>query len=339
LVPIVGGVACILLGLFQAIEVPQAGLITIGWLTIGGVLYLTLFARRARVVDAAAEGLDPHLSRLRGRNPLVLVPVANPASAKGLFAVANALAPSGGGRALTLSVVNPSRITDEHTLKDFQTVLGEIIDASIKTGFTPEALTTVASETRREISRVARLHRCESLLLGLRRFDAHESAAYIEKLMRSVDSDVVVLRAPHRWQLDGVKKILVPVGGHPDQSTLRARLLSSLCRSGAEEISYMRIVPTGTPARERDLAVREMTRLARDEAHRDCRELVVEADDVVRAVCEQSQDYDLVILGLQHMGRRQRRIGKIPAAIANQTKVPLIFIGERGSGLGTLPRR
>lgn len=339
LIPVTGGGACLLLGLFQALEVPKAGLISAGWLAIGGILYLTLFARRARVVDAATEGLDPHLTRLRGRSPLVLVPIANPASAKGLFAVANALTPSGGGRAMMLSVVNPSRITDDHTLEDFQTVLGEILDASLETGFTPEALTTIASETRKEISRVARLHRCESLLLGLRRFDAHESAAYIEKIMRTVDSDVVVLRAPHHWQLSEVKRILVPVGGHPDQSTLRARLLANLSRSGVEDISYLRTVPVGTSARERNVAAREIARLIRDEAPRVCRELIVEADDVVRAVCEQSQDYDLIILGLQHLGRRHRRIGKIPTAIANQTKVPLIFIGERGSGLGTLQRR
>ena len=339
LLPVIGGIACILLGLFQAVEVPEAGLITVGWLAIGGVLYVTLFGRRARIVDAGAEGMDPHLTRLRGRNPLVLVPVVNPASAKGHFAVANALVPPGGGRALMLSVVNPDRITDEHTLEDFQKILAEIIDASFASGFTAEALTTVARETRREISRVARLHRCESLLLGLRRFDADESAAYIEQIMRDVDSDVVVLRAPFYWKLDGVKKILVPVGGHPDQSTLRARLLASLCRSGAEEISYLRILPVGTPDNVRNQAIREMKLLARDEAPRACRELVVEADDVVRAVCEQAQDYDLIILGLQLLSRRQRKIGKIPTAIANETQTPLIFIGERGGGIGTRPWR
>lgn len=331
LLPVAGGIACILLGLFQALEVPEAGLITAGWLTIGGVLYLALFARRARVVDAAAEGLDPHLTRLRGRSPLVLVPIANPASAKGLFAVASALTPPGGGRAMMLSVVNPDNLTDARPLEDFQTVLGKILEASLESSFAPEVLTTVSSETRKEISRVARLHRCESLLLGLRRFDAHESAAYIEKIMRTVDSDVVVLRAPHGWQLSEVKRILVPVGGHPDQSTLRARLLANLCRSGVEDISYLRSVPVGASARERRVAKREIERLTRDEAPGDCRELIVEADDVVRAVCEQAQDYDLIILGLQHLGRRHRRIGRISTAIANQTNCPLIFIGERGS--------
>lgn len=336
LIPVVGGIACALLGLFQGVAVPEAGLITGGWLAIGGLLYLTLFARRARVVDAAAEALDPHLTRLRGRSPLVLVPIANPASAKGLVAVANALAPPGGGRALMLSVVNPGALSDHRTLQDFQAVLGEILSTSIDTGFSPEALTTVASRTRKEISRVARIHRCESLLLGLGQFEAKQSAAYIEKIMRTVACDVVVLRAPGDWQLAEVKRILVPVGGHADQSKLRARLLASLCRSGAEQITYLRIVPEGISLRNRSRAEREVSLLVRDEAPRSCRKLIVENTDIVRELCVQAQEYDLMILGLQHLGRRHRRIGRIPLEIADRSRVPIILLGERGAALGAV---
>ncbi|PLX82255.1 MAG: amino acid transporter [Desulfuromonas sp.] len=334
LVPVIGGIACALLGLFQAVAVPEAGLITGSWLAIGGLLYWALFARRARVVDAAAEGLDPHLTRLRGRSPLVLVPVANPGSAPGLMAVANALAPPGGGRALMLSVVSPEALASGRTLADFQSVLGEILSTSLESDFAPEVLTTVADRPREEISRVAREHRCASLLLGLRRFETEASAEKIERIMAQVDCDVVVLRAPYGWQLTSVKRILVPVGGHADQSTLRARLLATLCRSGTEEITYMRTVPPGTSSRARRIAEREVTLLARDEVHRDCQKLVVEAEDVVAEVCSQAREYDLTILGLQHPDRRQRRIGKIPVAIANQTEGPLVLIGERGPTFG-----
>ena len=69
---------------------------------------------------------------------------ANPASAKGLVTLANALAPPGGGRALMLSVVSPIQLKNGRNLDDFQKVLGEILATSLATGFTPEALTTVA---------------------------------------------------------------------------------------------------------------------------------------------------------------------------------------------------
>lgn len=334
LIPVVGGSACLLLGIFQGVMVPPAGLIGAVWLAVGGVLYLTLFARRAHVVDAVAVGLDPHLTRLRGRSPLVLVPIANPASAKGLLTVANALAPPGGGRALVLSVVSPDALSSGRTLEDFQAVLGEVLGASLATGFSPEALTTVARQPRQEISRVAQVHRCESLLLGLGQFEAEQSAGYIEKIMRSVSCDVVVLRAPQGWQLTDVKRILLPVGGHSDQSKLRARLLASLCRSGAEQITYLRTVPTAVSERSRKLAEQEVALLARDEAPRSCQKLLIESDDIVRTVCEQAAQHDLMILGLQHLGRRSRRIGRVPLEIANQSQGPMIFIGEPGPTFG-----
>jgi nucleotide-binding universal stress UspA family protein len=334
LIPVTGGIACALLAIFQGVAVPEAGLITGGWLAVGGVLYLTLFARQAQVVDASAEGMDPHLTRLRGRSPLVLVPIANPASAKGLMMVANALAPPGVGRAMMLSVVSPEALSSGRSLQDFQEVLGEVLGASLETGFAPEALTTVARKPRQEISRVAREHRCESLLLGLGQFEAEQSADYIEKIMRTVDCDVVVLRAPQGWQLDQVKRILVPVGGHADQSKLRARLLARLCQSGADQITYLRTVPEGVSRHTHSLAERQVDLLARDEAPRSWQKLIVENDDIPSEVCTQALDYDLMILGLQHLGRRQRRVGRVPLEIANQSSVPLILIGERGPILG-----
>ncbi len=334
LVPLCGGIACALLALFQAVAVPEAGMIIIIWLAIGGLLYLMLFGRRALIVDTAAEASDPHLARLRGRNPLVLVPIANPASAQGLVAVANALAPSGGGRALMLSVVNPEDLSSKRSLSDFQSVLGEILTTSLNAGFSPEVLTTVSSGTRKEISRVARLHRCESLLLGLGQLAAAQSVENVEKIMAAIDCDVVVLRAPKDWHLTDVRRILAPVGGHADQSKLRARLLASFGRAGAQQVTYMRTVSAGASEWTRQQAEREIDLLARDEAPQACRRLVVENDDVVGEVCRQAQEHDLMILGLQLQNRRHRRFGKIPLEIARQSTGPLILIGERSAGRG-----
>ena len=105
LVPVAGGLCCAGLALFQAVSVPTAGIICAVWLGLGGLLYWALLARRARVVDASAEALDPQLLQMRGRSPLVLVPVANPQNAAAMVAVAHALSPPSVGRVLLLSVV------------------------------------------------------------------------------------------------------------------------------------------------------------------------------------------------------------------------------------------
>ena len=51
--------------------------------------------------------MNPDLARLRGRSPLVLVPIANPERAASLVDVAATLRTPGTGRVLLLSVVRP----------------------------------------------------------------------------------------------------------------------------------------------------------------------------------------------------------------------------------------
>ncbi|HKJ02149.1 MAG TPA: amino acid permease, partial [Longimicrobiales bacterium] len=130
-VPLVGGAACLALGLYQALAVPSAGVLAALWLSLGAVLYVTHLAPRARVVDASSEGLDPQLIRLRGRSPLVLVPIANPASAGMLVKMAKALAPQAISRIQLLSVVRTPgalgerKLTEE--LEDTQRVLRDAL--------------------------------------------------------------------------------------------------------------------------------------------------------------------------------------------------------------------
>ncbi|MDH3604159.1 MAG: amino acid transporter, partial [Candidatus Tectomicrobia bacterium] len=218
---------------------------------------------------AAAEATDPRLIQLRGRSPLVLVPIANPANAAAMVGVANALTPPGVGRVLLLTVVTPpGRWTlgdDPPQLLDAQYVLRESLAASFAAGLRPEALTTIASQPWAEIARVSRLHRCESLMLGLRDVTSDAIEIRMEELVNTVACDVVVLRAPPRWQLDQVRHILVPTGGRGGHDQLRARLLGSLCRTAPRQITFLQILPQGASAALRERTHRALSQLAADE--------------------------------------------------------------------------
>ena len=217
LIPIGGGLICLALAIFQGIAVPKAGLIAVFWLGIGGLLYLFLFARRARIVDARSEAQDPHLVQLRGRSPLVLVPIANPANAEAMVAVANALAPPVVGRVLLLNVVAPPSEWEpgKHPpqLLAAQAVLREAITSSFAAGLSPEALTTIAPQPWSEIIRASRTYRCESLLLGFSNLSEDIMETNLERLASSVECDVVILRAAQNWRFSDVRRILIPVGG------------------------------------------------------------------------------------------------------------------------------
>ncbi len=334
LLPAVGGTSCMALALFQGASVPSAGLLAGVWVAAGALLFFFLFARRARIVDASAEARDPQLVRLRGRSPLVLVPIANPASAAAMVAVATAMAPPDVGRVLLLSVVTPPEKWDPGLpppqLEAAQAVLGHSLIASFALGLAPEALTAVARRPWKEISRVSSNHRCESLLLGFRDLGEEVMGTQLEELISEVDCDAVLLRAPQGWDLAGVKKVLVPVGGKGDQDRLRARLLGSVCRNREALVTYLRIVASNAADEVERRSMRELKQLGAVEAPGHHESRLLRSDSVTEEIVRQSEQCDLLILGLQRLGRRRKVFGSVARGIAAKAQCAIIFISRKG---------
>jgi len=331
--PVFGIAACLGLAVFQGIAVPAAGLIAVAWLAFGGILYIILFGRSARIFDASSEGFDPELVRLRGRSPLVLVPIANPANAAPMIQVASALAPPETGRVLLLSVVlsgSGGIGRGEDLIANSQRVLREAIATSLDVGLSPEALITIAEKPWPEIIRVSETHGCESMLLGLTQFTDSDTDKNLEILLNSVDSDVVILRAPGDWRMLDVKRILVPVGGRGGHGELLARILGSVSRSGSPEITFLRVLPENTEWKTYDRARRELFLYAADQAvHGEIKIQVEESNDTAAHLVSRVNESDLAILGIQRLGRRRKFLGELTLRIARETDRPLLIISKR----------
>ena len=333
-VPVIGAVLCLGLATFQAFAVPEAGTVVLTWLALGAALYLTLFASGARMADASAEARDPDLARLRGRSPLVLVPIANPERAASLVDVAATLRTPGTGRVLLLSVVRPGSGVagrDHPALRDAESILGESLQRSFESALVPETLFTIASDAWPEIARVARVHDCETVLVGLPDLTEVGVEANLERLLGELQADTVIVRAPPRWRMDDARRVLVPIGGRGDHSHLRARLLSSLSRSGDRSLTFLHAVGTATSADERHRVEREMRKLARDEAAGPYEVRVDVTDAPVEAIIEHAAGADLVVLGMGRRERRHRPLGELARAIARSTDVPVVMISRRPS--------
>lgn len=333
MVPIVGGLSCVALAIFQGIVVPSAGMIAIAWLSIGGLLFLTLFARRARLKDVSSMAANPELLRLRGSSPLVLVPIANPRNAEAMIALANTLVPATVGRVLLQTVVvapdswQPD--VDPGPADRSQAVLRELLRASSKLGVPVETLTTVSAEPMPEIARVAKLHRCESVLLGLSEIsdDSHDTP--LEGLLGQLETDVVVLRAAENWQLPETKRILVPVAGRGGHDYLLARLLASFSRQQQCLVTFLRVVPNNIDAIDFRRARRDLERVAHDNTFGNSEQVLVKSDDPVDVITKLAGD-QLVILGVQRIGPRRKLFGQFTRKVAKQTECPLIVISRRG---------
>ncbi|MCA9970507.1 MAG: universal stress protein, partial [Anaerolineales bacterium] len=266
--------------------------------------------------------------------PLVLVPIANPANAASMVFVANALAPPNVGRVLLLSIVSPPAAGGADGLPDrlanAQQVLQQALQAALQRGMAPEALTTIAAAPWPEIARVAQVHACESLLLGLSQLADAQTTPRLAQLANEVASDVIVLRPPFTgWDITQVRRVLVPVGGQSAHDALRARLLSSLWRAAQPQITFLQIVPPETPPEARQKTAAALLRYAREEVPGEPAAQVVAATNVTETVTAHAREADLVILGLQRAGRRQRVFGDVTLRVARDTDCALILISRR----------
>ena len=331
LVPIAGGLACAALGGFQALRVPDAGGIVLIWLGLGVILYIALFRARAETFDASSEALDPRLAQLRGKNPLVLVPIANPAHAASLVEIANALAPSETARVLLLSIVRREGGRDPlEGLGDAQEAIRRALEISYAGGHTPSALITAAYDPWREIRRVAEEHKIQNLLIGLGRIEEGALLEELQSLVNELDADIGIVRSNATWSLARAQRVLVPIGGRGDQHGLRARLLSSISRGVAREITFVTVLPAG--ASDRDVA----------EARKDSGELaevkvpggaarveVLRSDDPATALIELASSYDLLVLGMAATAWGQKVFGPVLLDIVRRAPCACIILSRR----------
>ena len=333
-IPVLGGLACAALAAYQGVVVPRAGGVVAVWLGLGVILYFGLFKGRAQAVDAFAEARDPHLGSLRGRSPLVLVPVANPSSAVGMVTLANALAIPFVGRVLLLTVVR--RPTDfaaaeaetTRALADAQRVVEQAMAASLTAGHTPEALMTIATDPWREIERIAQARDCESLLIGFSSLEEQSNVAHIEQLLNAVDCDVVVLRAPKDWSPSADTKIIVPVGGRGGHDALRARLLGSLGRAGLKNVRFVQATRENLPLASKLQRERELRVFAKEETYGAPDAKLLETNDIVEALAQEAGPNDLIILGLRHQ-RGKRLFSELALRVARKTPAATLMISRR----------
>ena len=175
-----------------------------------------------------------------------------------------------------------------------------------------------------EIARVARVHRCESLLMGFSRITESIVGSQVEKLIGRTPSDVVVLRAPEGWRLSDTRRVLVPIAGRHMHNELRARMLGSIWRLGAREITLLRVVPQAATDPYRAQVRQALLRTARDEVPHASDFLVTRSDDVVEAIAEHAAEADLLVLGLQG-----RTFGEVALRIAERTTCAIVMISRR----------
>lgn len=329
LVPVVGGVACIAMAAFQAVAVPAAGGVALVWLGLGGLLYVALFSDRAETYDAFSEARDPNLARMRGRNPLVLVPVANPKSAQGMVEVAAALAPPRVGRVMLLRVIPLAAVQENAPgqLQAAQVVLTQSLTTALSAGHRPEGLVTIASQPWQEIGRVVRSHQCAGVVLGLPAKTEDLRGGRLETLLNELDCEFTIVRCSEGWRPIRSERILVPVGRQGHDVAMRARVLGSLQTRSRPQITWVTVVPEdASPALEAQTR-RHLLRLAQDNVFGDPTVEVLRSNKPVEEIARVASSSDLLVLGMHRAKDGQRSFGEFNTQLIESTELATLIIG------------
>ncbi len=332
LVPVAGGLACLLMAIFQAIVVPDAAGILVIWVGLGVVLYWSIFAERAEIADATSSALDPRLVSLRGHSPLILVPIANPARTPALVSIANALAARGVGRILLLSVVPESESDDPEVvpaqLKDMQTIVYDALAQSYLTGHRPEALITSASKPMEEIRRIAEEHHCASLLIGMGEITAHTQSDF-EMMLNGVHCEVAMLRSPVDWTASKVERILAPVGGRGSSHELRTRVLASLCRASPRELTFVSVLAPNASKEEVEEATSQLDKLSEMRIPGSIHKKLLRSEDAKAALLAEAGNHDLMLLGLKEVGWGKRVLGAFTLGLVSESPCATLLLSRR----------
>jgi nucleotide-binding universal stress UspA family protein len=205
----------------------------------------------------------------------------------------------------------------------------ELLATSARLQVPVEALTTVAPAAMPEIIRVASLHQCRSVVMGLSQISDDENIQQMEQLLAAIDLDVVILRAPPGWKLASATRILVPVAGRGGHPYLMSSVLGSLSRKTHRDVAYLRVVKPGSSPAGMQRKARRLRGLAEDQLLAEADIRVIPHADAAAAIAGQAADFDLLVLGATRSGRHEKIIGGFTAQVARLTDCPLLVLSSR----------
>jgi nucleotide-binding universal stress UspA family protein len=231
------------------------------------------------------------------------------------------------------------RIDFEERRKEQKTILDIASKRAAKKGIRTRANALVAHNVPSAILSIAELEQSDMVLLGwtgeVR--SSPNRGTNVVSMIKAVNSDVLVLKDNG---LDGVRRILVPIGQGP-HSMLGLRVANFLATHWGATITATTVrIGKGYSAKNlefdhssqqyfQDLDEDFVSDLLKKEGV-SAEISVVPATDVSDAIIKASLDYDLIVMGASNeWGLRQWLFGSLPDKVANNASASVLMVRSK----------
>jgi uncharacterized hydrophobic protein (TIGR00271 family) len=292
-----------------------------GCLAMGILIYL-LYAQSHHI--KAQEGITvfkPPSEKRAKVGYRVLVPLANPATARTLLHLAGVLARQQAGEVLALQVVVvPDQVPLEEghrRARAGRVLLEQAMAQANEEEFAIYPMTRVSHGVAQGILDTAREEKVDLILVGWRGYTRSFGASMgpiIDAVMADAPCDVLVARGREWEQVD---RILVPTAGGP-HALIAAQLAMLLSQTYGSQVTVLYVqLGRATPEQMEENRRLIAQTLAGLEFSSPPEQKVVIADSVVEGIVEEAKGYDLVLLGASEEGLFDQLVfGSIPQQIA-----------------------
>jgi amino acid transporter len=342
-VPIIAATGQLAIAVFLFIELPVSLWLTIGWVSLGLIIYYTWSRRQEHGYRASPVVFEQRAMAIEGRE-IVLVPVANPANADALVDLASRLVDPEHGGVLILHVVAiPEQLpltASGKFIRQGRSVVDAGLEIVQRRNIPSSGLIRVSRSPSQSIADTVQERSVQTVVLGWagpgrrRAVGTTRTSAFgaqVDDVLRSTDANTVLIkgRLPA-----SINTITIPVA-NPKQASYAIHVAEQLGADGAR-INLLHVVGRGQDAEASGHAImEELFGAPQPVVGIGTRNQIVTMTSVihhrvVQAILDHATDADLLIVGAAGETWIQRRpFTSLHYSVASRFDRPMLLVKMR----------
>lgn len=322
---------------------PIAWFFVIGWIGAGFLIYYTYARKRERKKQLSPVVMEQSVAPGDEERYRILVPIANPQTAKELIDFAAIAAKAHDAELLLVHVItipkqSPYEIGQQYVKRARDSVIDKAMQMAADRGVDASSLIRIARKPAKAIIDTVEENEIDLVVMGWKGASKHPQTiigSNIDKVLKDADCDVIVLRGK---EFSDIKNIFIPIA-NPQQARLMLEVGEMFENELGANLDLYHMI---SPELNRD---EEAKKERLDSLYEGLAELVqspnskqeakrminLEATDrIVGRIIELSSSHDVTIIGAAREGWLKKLVaGTRTEQIAKLTKGRLILVKQR----------